>query len=181
MYIMTSIMLVNGYAISNRFTHLKYCSPIMSYPLIWKPGHVYLLSTLSGTLRHCLHKSMTSIAFNCHPFTAFLSCSRSSLFSSSWSLRRWIRWILSIFLILRQWGNYSQVKKKNIHWIRRAFQGYLAVTVPTKGSLGRCGNFGNVKPRKQGKGGHCFKKCWLQASQNIGIGHWCRRPLLAWC
>ena len=67
--------------ISNRFTHLKYCYAVT----MWS---YHVLSTYLKTWS-CLPSPKHHL--NCHPFTAFLSCSRSSLFSSS--LRQWIRWI----------------------------------------------------------------------------------------
>ena len=85
MYIMTSIMLVNGYVmhiniyISNRFTHLKYCYAVTMWSHHVLSTHLKTWSCLPSPKHH----------LNCHSFTAFLSCSRSSLFSSS--LRQWIR------------------------------------------------------------------------------------------
>ena len=118
---------INTY-ISNRFTHLKYCYAVTMWSYHVLSTHLKTWSCLPSPKHH----------LNCHPFKAFLSCSRSSLFSSS--LRQWIRWIPGIPL-------QSQ-------------------TLPMKGSLGRPCNFGKCQVVCQlwlhgtgeSKGGHCFKK-----------------------
>ena len=69
---------INTY-ISNRFTHLKYCYAVTMWSYHVLSTHLKTWSCLPSPKHH----------LNCHPFKAFLSCSRSSLFSSS--LRQWIR------------------------------------------------------------------------------------------